>query len=335
MPPSPSTPDPVDVLADEDPVGAVLSAHRDGAPIALRTSGTTARPRRVVRSTASWVDSFGTVEELTGLTPRSRVWVPGPSTGTMNLFARVHASVLGAELASTASGATHWVLTPVALATALEHAVPGMTAIVAGDRLDADLLARARAAGLHVHHYYGAAELSFVAWGTHSGDLRAFPGVTVTARDDVLWVHSPYVADRYDDADLTRDGRWVTSGDRGSVVDGRVTVHGRDDVVVTGGATVHTADVEAALGAGVVVVGVPHPTYGALVAAVVAPDADVAALRATSRRTLSPAQRPRAWFRLDRLPTTPSGKTDRRALAAQVADLAASAAGTDEAEAAS
>jgi acyl-coenzyme A synthetase/AMP-(fatty) acid ligase len=285
-----------------------------------------------VRSTASWIDSFGAVEELAGLTPRSRVWVPGPSTGTMNLFARVHAAVLGADLTTRATGSTHWVLTPATLATSLEHASPGVSAIVAGDRLDPALHARAHAAGLDVHHYYGAAELSFVAWGTHADDLRAFPGVTVASRDDVLWVDSPYVADRYDDADLTREGRWVTSGDRGSVDSGRVIVHGRDDVVVTGGATVHTADVESALGAGVVVVGVPHPTFGALVTAVVAPDADVAALRDTARRTLSPAQRPRAWFRLDRLPTTSSGKTDRRALAAHVADLASR---TDAAGAAS
>jgi long-chain acyl-CoA synthetase len=91
--------------------------------------------------------------------------------------------------------------------------------------------------------------------------------------------------------------------------------------VVTGGATVHPVDVEAVLGAGVVVVGVPHPTWGALVAAVVPSDADLAALRDAARSGLAPAQRPRAWYRLDDVPTTPGGKTDRRALAAHVASL--------------
>jgi acyl-coenzyme A synthetase/AMP-(fatty) acid ligase len=321
MRPSSSGPDPVDVLVDPDPVGAVLRAHEDGVPIALRTSGTTARPRRVVRSTGSWFDSFATVEQLCGLSSRSRVWVPGPSTGTMNLFARVHATALGTTLSTDPDGATHWVLTPTALASAYDDAREGVVAVVAGDRLDPALRARAQDAGLEVHHYYGAAELSFVAWGSDAEDLRPFPGVAVEERDGVIWVDSPYVADRYDDGDLTRDGRWVTSGDRGSVTSDRVVVHGRDDVVVTGGATVHPADVEAVLGAGVVVVGVPHATMGALVAAVVPSDADLAGLREAARSGLAPAQRPRAWYRLDELPLTAGGKTDRRALAAAVTAL--------------
>ena len=52
----------------------------------------------MVRTTGSWVDSFGTVAALSGLDPASRVWVPGPLAATMNLFAAVHATVLGARL---------------------------------------------------------------------------------------------------------------------------------------------------------------------------------------------------------------------------------------------
>ena len=56
-------------------VAGFLAAHAAGEPVALGTSGTSGAPRGVVRSTGSWVDSFGTVAGLSGLTPSSRVWV--------------------------------------------------------------------------------------------------------------------------------------------------------------------------------------------------------------------------------------------------------------------
>ena len=43
------------VAAAADPVAAVLEAHERDQVIALRTSGTTSRPRSVVRTTRSWV----------------------------------------------------------------------------------------------------------------------------------------------------------------------------------------------------------------------------------------------------------------------------------------
>ena len=79
------------VASAADPVAAVLEAHDRDELIALQTSGTTSEPRAVVRTTSSWVDSFPHVSRLTGIDRRSRVWVPGPLTATMNLFAAVHA----------------------------------------------------------------------------------------------------------------------------------------------------------------------------------------------------------------------------------------------------
>ncbi|MCW2809911.1 MAG: hypothetical protein JWP61_369, partial [Friedmanniella sp.] len=89
------------VLAESDPVAAFLAAHAAGERVALPTSGTSTAPRSVVRSTASWVDSFAGVAALSGLTPASRVWVPGPLNATMNLFAAVHARHLGAARVPT------------------------------------------------------------------------------------------------------------------------------------------------------------------------------------------------------------------------------------------
>ena len=74
-----------------DPVAAVLAAREEGRDLILATSGTTGVPRTVVRSTESWWASFAPYTDLSGVTAGSRVWVPGPLTGTMNLFAAVHA----------------------------------------------------------------------------------------------------------------------------------------------------------------------------------------------------------------------------------------------------
>jgi acyl-CoA synthetase (AMP-forming)/AMP-acid ligase II len=323
---SPSLPD-VDLLASDDPVGAFLDAHLAGARVLLRTSGTTGPPRTVVRSTSSWTTSFGHVSRLASITRSSRLWVPGPPTGTMNLFAQVHAAAVGARCVDSPDEATHWVVTPSVLRSSLPSARPGVVVVVAGDRLDASLRAAGVSAGLVVHHYYGAAELSFVAWGADASSLRPFPGVAVEPRDGVLWVRSPYVSDGYVEGSgafvLDASG-WATVGDRGRLLsDGTLLVDGRDDVVITGGATVHIADVEGSLlpaaSGPAVVVGVPHAELGAVVALVVEREEDAEVLRTLSRSALSPALRPRLFFRLAPLPLAPSGKVDRAAVADAVA----------------
>src|SRR4051812_12098228 len=188
------------VAAAADPVAAVLEAHDRGELIALRTSGTTSEPRAVVRTTSSWFDSFPQVTQLAGVHRRARVWVPGPLSATMNLFAAVHARYSGATVVDASDGATHAHLTPAMLRQALDRGtdLAGVHVVVAGDRLPRDLADRTRATGAQVSHYYGAAELSFVAWGRHEEDLRPFPAVEVQIRDGVLWVRSPYVSDGYD-----------------------------------------------------------------------------------------------------------------------------------------
>jgi len=281
----------------------------------------------VVRSTESWTDSFPHVEALTGLDASSRVWVPGPLTSTMNLFAAVHARFLGAALVSRAEDTTHAVLTPSALDRALGPDLAGVVAIVAGDGLSPALHRRAGDAGVLVGHYYGAAELSFVAWGPHRDALRPFPGVDVQVRDGAIWVRSPYLCHGYDAAAGTgplrfsEDG-FATVGDRGRLVDGVLTVLGRDDAVTTAGETVRVADVEAVLRpparGEVFVVGLPHPQLGAVLCVVLTDPSDLAPARARARDGLTGGERPRLWFHVPRLPLTAAGKVDRTQLVAEL-----------------
>jgi long-chain acyl-CoA synthetase len=303
-------------------VSAVLDAHARGDLIALRTSGTTGRARSVVRTTESWFDSFRHVTGLLGMDAGSAVWVPGPLSATMNLFAAVHAADLGARLLPGSEGASHAVLTPAALSRALAQDVDlsGVHLLVAGDRLGRALRDDALAHGAAgVSHYYGAAELSFVAWGSHADDLRPFPGVEVDCRDGVVWVRSPYVCLGYDGTDghLSRgpDG-FATVGDRAEVRDGFLRLRGRTaDVVVTAGATVLVADVEAALeratGHRVAVLGLPHKDLGEIVCGVTTDRVAIPVLRSRAREVLDPAQRPRRWFAVAELPVSPAGKLDR------------------------
>ena len=326
MPPPEIEPGLVDVLAADSPLDAFFSADVRGADIALRTSGTSGGARTVVRTTRSWVDSFAHVSALTGLDATSRAWVPGPLTASMNLFAAAHATWAGAAIVDSLDDASHAQLTPSSLRRALANhpaSLAGVHVVVAGDGLDEATYDTALAAGARVSHYYGAAELSFVAWGEHADALRPFPGVEVAARDGELWARSPYLCEGYLEPgqEVRRDrGGWMTVGDRGDVIDGLVRVDGREGGITTAGATVLVADVERVLRAhaagAVLVVGLPHDDLGEVVAAAVTDPQDVRRLPEVARRELAPQQRPRRWIVLDDLPLTSAGKPDRAAVVA-------------------
>lgn len=302
--------------------------------LVVYTSGSTGSARGIVRTFDSWVATFDPLTSLTGLTPSDVVWIPGPLTSTLFLYGALHSAHLGAQvLLSDMPGHTATVV----------HAVPALAAdilasradypdlrllVVAGDRVPDSLWDAARDAGVELLEYYGAAELSFVAARTSGDGLRAFPGVEIDVRDDVIWVRSSYIANGYVFADesastgpLRRDGQWATVGDLGSYADGTLIVRGRGDSGVTvGGHTVVTDDVEhvlrRALGTtDVAVTGVPHPRFGAIIIGIVSAEPDDRQLRAAAELLPGPA-RPRRWIRVERLPRTASGKVDRRAIRA-------------------
>jgi long-chain acyl-CoA synthetase len=273
------------------------------------------------------VSSFEAVSRLTGIDAGARVLLPGPLTSSLFLFGAMHALWAGAGcvFGDDPEGAS------------VAHCVPSMLprllgvplAICGGAALPAALLSKAAARGTTVIEYYGATELSFVAWRAPGGDLMPFPGVEIEVRDGgEIWVRSPYLAD----APLERDGRgFATVGDVGHLhAAGALTVEGRGDgLILTGGASVVPEEVERVLRgvpgvADAVVVGTPHPRLGAIVSAVVEPSpgtrVELSALRRAARAHLVAAARPRRWYAVEHLPRTATGKPARGELRASLGE---------------
>ncbi|WP_433235968.1 class I adenylate-forming enzyme family protein [Streptosporangium sp. CA-135522] len=351
----------VDARVDAPLPAAAGAPPRSGAlptdrAWACFSSGSTGRPRAVVRTRASWTASFPHLSDLAGIGPDDVVLVPGPLVSSLYGFAAVHALATGAtavvpgrwpaaSLAADLRRSTVVHLVPHRLPAVLEalgqSAGPLRTAVVGGAALDADRRALAVDAGVNVVSYYGASELSFVAVDADGSGLRPFPGVEVEVRAAAgqplgeVWARSPWLAEGYlADATgpLRRDADgWMTVGDVAEPYrPGEVLrLRGRGDgAIQTGGATVVPEDVEEVLrripGVGdIVVVGSPHPHLGAVVTAILeaegASPPPRAALEAAARGGLDAAQRPRRWYAVQSLPRTPAGKPARGLVAARLA----------------
>ncbi|WP_460737031.1 AMP-binding protein [Microbacterium neimengense] len=298
-----------------------------GTEWAALTSGSSAAPRVVVRTHTSWADSFPAVERLLGTLPGDVVLLPAPPSASLTLFSLAHALAGGPApaLSADSSRATLFHGTPTHFAAVLASGGAPMlrAALVGGMTLPADVRAEAESRSIRVVEYYGAAELSFVAYDDDDGQgLRPFPGVEVAVRDDTIWARSPYAAIGYlgESGPLRRDGGWASVGDRGAMVSDRLRVSAReDDAIQTAGATVIPSEIERVLRtldgvADAVVVGVPAPGVGRLVAALIEPvrpgAVDAAALRAAAHRLFAPAHRPRLWF-AGTIARTSSGKIAR------------------------
>lgn len=304
---------------------------------ATLTSGSSGSPRIVLRSAASWSDSFAAVERCLGARDGDVIALPAPPASSLTLFSLAHALSGGPRPAlGNFADAELFHGTPQGLRTVLEAgSMPRLrSALVGGSFLDPALRAEAESRGIRVSAYYGAAELSFVAYDQGDG-LQAFPGVELRIRDGELWVDSPYAALGYDGTNgpLRREGNWASVGDRAELVDSRLRLLGRaDDAILSASATIVPEEVEAVLRAipGVrdaLVFGMPREPIGSLVCAMLEMRSDgPAEIKELVSAGLAPVHRPRRWFS-GRIPRTASGKPARAeavrmALCGEVAPLA-------------
>ena len=228
-------------------------------------------------------------------------------------------------------------LVPAQLRRLLEtHAALGILRrfdriLIGGQSTPPQLLAQALELGLNVTRTYGSSETSggCVYDGVPIGNTR------VRVVDEQIEFAGSVLADGYlADEERTaarfrlQDGvPWYRTGDTGTVEDGILRVTGRiDDIIISGGVKVSLADVQRVVRglpglADAVVVPTPSERWGT-VPVVVSPVAvDLAELRAATKRALGRAAAPAAVVVVDAIPLLSTGKPDRRALAALVAEV--------------
>jgi O-succinylbenzoic acid--CoA ligase len=291
--------------------------------VIVATSGSTGDPKGVRLPAAALLASARASLDRIGARPGERWLCCLPVNHVAGLQVLVRSIVADSELA-TSGNYEHVSLVPTQLRRLLEAGEPldGVrTVLLGGAEAPADLLERARAAGVRVVTTYGMSETC----GGCVYDGVPLDGVTV-AEDDTgrLVIDGPVLFSGYA-GQPPRTGPFVTT-DLGYVdKSGFVTVRGRaDDVINTGGYKVVPGEVARALLTcpavrDVVVVGRADPEWGERVVAVVVPASqadppDVKLLRTHVKDMLPRYAFPSKVELVDAIPLLPSGKPDLASL---------------------
>ncbi|CAM00519.1 long-chain acyl-CoA synthetase [Saccharopolyspora erythraea NRRL 2338] len=194
------------------------------------TSGSSGRPKVLVRSRRSWLDSFAALD--LGLRADDVVLIPGPLSSSLFLFGAVHTLHGGAglrllerwsvtEAAEACRTATVVHLVPSMIASLLPHLDPADCAlrlvVCGGAKADPALRRRLEATlpDCELVAYYGSAEHSFVAVDRGDG-LRPVVEVEIRGGDVGRDGHEvgggDEVGDGVRDGDEIRDGNAARDG---------------------------------------------------------------------------------------------------------------------------
>jgi O-succinylbenzoic acid--CoA ligase len=240
------------------------------------------------------------------------------------LHERFDAAAVARELRD---GATHVSLVAATLSRVLDQGQRFPPAIVAvgGGPVPAQLLQRARGAGLRVVQTWGMTETASMATCERPDDADGMtagpplPGFEVRVESGEILVRGPAVIQGYLGAAPV--GAWFRTGDLGDLdPSGRLIVHARrTDLILRGGENVYPAEIEAALLSHpavreVAVLPSPDETWGQVPVAYVTSEASEGELREFLRGRIAGYKVPARFIRVAELPRTGAGKVDRLTL---------------------
>ena len=307
------------------------------------TSGSIAAPRRILRSMESWIRSFEVNARLFDIGPGMRVAVLGGLEQSLALYGAIEALHLGAELhflghmrpdrqGLALADVDVIYATPAQLRMLKGIALPHLRHIILGGaKLDMglrqDLAVMTDAA---IHEFYGAAETSFITLA--GGDAPAasvgspYPEVEIDLRLGQVWVRSPYLFDGYIGAgSAVWDDGWLSVQEMGRMEGGYLYLSGRAGRMVTvADQNVFPEEMEAQMAGlpGITEIAILpkyDPLRGAIMVAVIQGDAgNEAQILAQARQLFGVLKAPRWVIWRQDWPKLVSGKTDLRALQAEV-----------------
>ena len=318
--------------------------------LVVETSGSTGSPKRVALTADAVLASAAASNGALGEPGQWLLALPVHYIAGINVLARslaasippvpvapgrMDAATVLAAIARMTEKVRYTALVPAQLGRLLDEAdaddelrdaIAGFSRIlVGGQSTPAALVDRARAHGWRVTRTYGSSETC----GGVVYDGRPIGQSLVRIVDGRVELGGPTIAEYYlGDPERTEsvfvehdEHRWYRTDDAGELVDGVLRVTGRlDDVIVTGGLKVRLGDVERVvreqpgLSDAVVVAG-HHPEWGEVPVVVTTARPDLVTLRRAVGAVLPPEARPDRVMTVDALPTLPSGKPDRLAIA--------------------
>lgn len=190
----------------------------DKADFGVLSSGSTGIPKVLWRSCRSWLDFFPVQNQIFEVTPDTVIFIHGSASFTGNLNTLLSVLYAGGTIVtSDRFRPAHWIelcrryavntiyVLPAKLRLILRNLTAAweqITMIFTGSQmLDEALMdeLRNRLPAARFILYYGASELNYISWCTYDEWLqepntvgRAFPGVTITVRDGLVYVDTPY-----------------------------------------------------------------------------------------------------------------------------------------------
>ena len=313
--------------------------------LVVETSGSTARPKRVVLSSDALLASAAASAQACGGSGQWLLALPVHYIAGLNVLVRSIASEtepvildpgsfdplafahaadrMDADLRFTS-------LVPTQLGRLLETpaAIPALARfdriLVGGQSTPQSMLDHAKQLGLALTLTYGSSETcgGCVYDGVPIGNTEA------RITEGQIELAGAVLSDGYlDDGERTADAfteeagkRWYRTGDTGDLVDGVLRVTGRlDDVIISGGLKVSLAEVERVVRtlpgqADAVVVATADERWGEVPVVVTTASMPIEEARATVSRILGAAAAPARIVVVGVLPLLSSGKPDRRAI---------------------